>query len=114
MFKKFTFFILATALSSTAIAEKTYTKEELQQMAKAGNYPTQGDVKDTKTSDSSFFGCKTSAKNMMSQLENLYPIQEIVDTSIAYIMKIWTNDGVVLLTCSEPDHKMIMTTSGYK
>jgi hypothetical protein len=114
MFKKITFIILVTAFSNIAVAEKTYTKEELQQMSKIGNYPEQGKVKNTQTSDASFLGCKSSAKEMASQLSSLYPTQEIMDSSIAYSLKIWTNDGVVLVTCSEPDHKMIMTTSGYR
>lgn len=40
-----------------------------------------------------------------SQISDSYPANVIVDTNVLYIVKFWTNDGTVMISCSEPDGK---------
>ncbi|ENO7355537.1 hypothetical protein ACB404_003776 [Morganella morganii] len=83
-------------------------------MVKAGNYPEQGETRVVDTKPMTFDECKNAASNMFSAISDHYPVRTAVDSSLLYIGKAWTNDGVVMVTCSEPDKKMIVSQSPYK
>lgn len=59
----------------------------------------------------SFEECKLNAQSVMSSVGSNYKTAVIVDTSLAYIVRICTNDGSVLVTCSSEDKKMVTTQS---
>jgi hypothetical protein len=92
----------------------TYTKEQLNSMVGAGNYPEQGETRVVDSKPMVFEDCKNAASNMFSAISAHYPVRTAVDSSLLYIGKAWTNDGVVMVTCSEPDKKMIVSQSSYK
>ncbi|MDY3694714.1 MAG: hypothetical protein SO066_08610 [Proteus mirabilis] len=92
----------------------TYTKEQLNSMVKAGNYPEQGETRVVDAKLMAFDDCKNVASSMFSAISDHYPVRTVVDSSLLYIGKAWTNDGVVMVTCSEPDKKMIVSQSPYE
>lgn len=92
----------------------TYTKEQLNSMIGAGNYPEQGETRVVDSKPMAFNDCKNAASNMFSAISDHYPVRTAVDSSLLYIGKAWTNDGVVMVTCSEPDKKMVVSQSPYK
>ncbi|MDW7782326.1 hypothetical protein [Morganella morganii] len=92
----------------------TYTKEQLNSMVGSGDYPDQGETQVVDSKPMAFDDCKNAASNMFSAISDHYPVRTAVDSSSLYIGKAWTNDGVVMVTCSEPDKKMIISQSPYK
>ncbi|WP_323866233.1 hypothetical protein [Xenorhabdus cabanillasii] len=99
--------------SSTSQSAKTYTKEQLNDMVNSGNYPDQLSPTTTELG-LSFTACKNSALDAYNQVIGEYPAKKVVDSSILFIVKLWTNDGAIVITCSEPDLKSTMTQSQYK
>ena len=97
----------------TTSQAKVYTPEQLNQMVNSGNYPEQSPAK-SDSSKMEFDTCLLTAKSIMSQIADNYPVSVIVDTSLVYSVKAWTNDGTVMVTCSQPDKKMVITQSQYK
>lgn len=96
-----------------SFAAKTYTPSELNKMINSGQYPDQGAVKTT-SKPMSFAECRRTVDGIMSQIRDSYPVKPIVDTSILYIVKAWTNNGAMTVNCSGPDKKMILTEAPYK
>ena len=92
----------------------TYTPEQLNRMISNGQFPEQGEVEKTQTQEASFAECKVVVESVMSEIRGSYPVRTIVDTKMMYMVKAWTNTGVVIATCSQPDRKMVLTTSSYK
>ncbi|QTL41612.1 hypothetical protein HGO23_04245 [Xenorhabdus budapestensis] len=82
-------------------------------MVNSGNYPEQLSPV-TRNSGLSFTACKSSALDMYNQVIGEYPAKIVVDSSILFIVKLWTNDGAIVITCSEPDQKSTITQSQYK
>lgn len=54
----------------------------------------------------------TKAKTIASLNVDPGRIVDIVNTGIVTMTKICTDDGAVIITCSKPDRKMVITTSG--
>lgn len=109
-------FLLVASLSlafSTA-ASTSYTKEQLNSMAASGQYPEQESPVTKSVQVVDFDHCKQDAYNIFSQISDSYPANVIVDTNVLYIVKFWTNDGTVMISCSEPDGKKVVTSSAYK
>lgn len=99
---------------SSVFAATTYTKEQLNSMVTAGSYPDQLPTV-TRSAESMAFGqCKNDAFTMYSQIVGDYPAQVIIDTNILYMVKLWTNDGAITISCSEPDVKRIVTQAAYR
>lgn len=114
--KKIIYTILSTFIllnMNITLAEQTYSPEQLRTMIFNKNYPSQSDVYKTTTTPALFPSCKSSSKEILSQIQPYYPVQIIVDTDIVYTVKAWINDGVMAITCSKPDMKMIVTNSHY-
>jgi hypothetical protein len=42
-----------------------------------------------------------------------YPYSIILNTADVYSVKIWTNDGAMLATCSRPDRMYLLNQSDY-
>lgn len=61
--------------------------------------------------DISFEGCLTVIRSTASSLGTA-PIN-IVESNIVRIVRFPTADGSVLVTCSKPDNKMVITTSDH-
>lgn len=101
-------------IASTATAATTYTKEQLNSMASSGRYPEQ-ELPVVKSSGSADFAdCKSSARGVYSQVAGEYPAKVVVDSGAMYVVKVWTNDGAILVSCSQPDNKKVITQSAYK
>lgn len=98
-------------MAGQAIAGKTYTKAELQKMTSGGRYPAQGAVS-TESKQASFAACSATIDSITSSLSG-YPAETIVNTGIIRMVKMWTNDGVVTVSCSGPDRKMVITKAPY-
>lgn len=106
--------IASILLASNATASTTYTKEQLNSMDASGQYPEQEAPVTKSIEVASFNDCKNNANNIFSQVVGSYPAKKIVSTNELYIVKIWTNDGVIMVSCSEPDGKKVVTQSSYK
>lgn len=64
------------------------------------------------SSNMSFDECKQKAQSaQLAVAGTQYKSAVLVDSDIAYMARICTNDGSVLVTCSAPDQKMITTQS---
>lgn len=103
---------MAFAFSAGAVS--TYTKEQLNDMSAAGKYPEQESPVTKSVENVSFTECKSNAQNVLNQISGNYPAKEIVNTGVLYVVKIWTNDGVITVSCSEPDGRKVVTQSSYK
>lgn len=95
-------------------AERTYTPSELNHMVDSGQYPEQGSVSNTETKSILFGDCLNAVESIMSQIRDLYPVETIVDTSLVYMVKAWTNDGAITATCSKSDQKMVLAVAPYR
>lgn len=83
-------------------------------MDASGQYPEQESPVTKSSEVVDFDSCKENAHNIYSQVYGSYPAKEIVNTSALYVVKLWTNDGAIVVSCSEPDGKKIVTQSSYK
>lgn len=103
---------MGLVFSTPCFAGKSYTPAEVRKMVKTGKYPKQGKpVSEGRAM--AFPACKATAKSVIDQVKPNYPSEIIVDTGIMYMAKLWTNTGVVLMTCSQPDGKFVSATSEY-
>ena len=66
----------------------------------------------TETTDASFEVCLESIRRISTQI-GVAPIN-IVETDIMRMVRFPTSDGSVLVTCSKPDRKMVVTQSPNK
>lgn len=105
--------VLLVARHSTA-GEKTYTPQQLCRMISKGQYPPQGPVKKVGTRQADFGECVATANSFAAAVKPNYPAETLVDTKIAKMFKIWTNDGAVTVLCSAPDGKMVVTIAPYR
>lgn len=109
-----TVIVMFVAISSHAIAQTSYTKEQLSRMIDSGQFPEQSPVSSNNSRDMSFAGCKVAIESIMSQIRGEYPVRTVVDSGLIYTVKAWTNDGAITATCSQPDQKMVLTQAPYK
>ncbi|WP_068634691.1 DUF4124 domain-containing protein [Thauera butanivorans] len=93
-------------------ARSHYTRAELMQMVGNGRFPEQGAVS-TKVDAMSFDACIVAADAVTKPLRGAYPVITVVNTSVMYTVKLWTNDAAMTITCSAFDGKMIVTTAPY-
>ena len=61
------------------------------------------------SSPMSFPGCLQTIRNTANHLR-VAPVN-VVSTKILRVVRLKTSDGSVLIRCSRPDHKMLITTS---
>lgn len=108
-----TIILIALSFVSLNINAKTYTPTELNRMISAGKYPAQGKAQAT-SKPMSFIACKTIADKVIGDIKAYYPTDVVVNTEIMYMVKAWTNDAAVTITCSTLDNKMVMTQAYYK
>ncbi len=106
--------LLSVLIAFSASASTTFTKQQLNEMDASGQYPEQEPPVTKSVDYVAFEQCKDNANNIYSQVVGSYPAKEIVNTSVLYVVKIWTNDGVIMVSCSEPDGKKLVTQSDYK
>ena len=60
----------------------------------------------------SFGDCKARTLSMEAKFDGLIPVVRIVDTGILYVVKFYAQDkSEVLVTCSKPDGKRVMTVT---
>lgn len=97
-----------------ASASTTYTKEQLNSMDDSGQYPEQESPVTKSVEYVDFDTCKDNARGVYNQVVGNYPAKEVVDSGVLYVVKVWTNDGAILVSCSEPDGKKVVTQSAYK
>jgi len=106
--------LLAALAAFGAGASTTYTKEQLNDMDRMGQYPEQEPPVTKGVESVDFAKCKNDAGGIYSQVSGNYPAKELVNSGILYVVKIWTNDGAIMISCSEPDGKKVITQSSYK
>jgi len=106
--------LLVTLLAFGADAATTYTKEQLNDMDQSGQYPEQESPVTKGIESVDFDKCKSDTGSIYNQVLGNYPAKEVVDSDVLYVVKIWTNDGAILVSCSEPDRKKVITQSSYK
>ncbi len=105
----------ATAIlvsSIATVAAKTYTPSQLNQMIGSGKPPAQGSPS-TQTEPTAFSPCVSNVKSIVASITPNYPAKIVVDNRLLFMVKVWTNDSAMTLSCSAPDTKMIITTSKY-
>jgi hypothetical protein len=92
---------------------KTYTPTQLRDMVSRGAYPAQ--YPSTRTSQPmAFHQCVTKVSSSVEAVSGSYPAEILVDTKVVFAAKIWTNDGTLLLTCSQPDQNFVIINSSYR
>lgn len=106
------YLLFSLSLSANLYAYSTYTKEQLNDMYRAGSMPSQASPV-SKSAKLSFGSCIRKSKEIISSVSSNYPVQTLVDTSIMYSVKVWTNDAAMIVSCSQPDQKIVITTSKY-
>jgi hypothetical protein len=105
-------FAFATLLSLPAHAAKTYTPEQLRKMVDSGKPPKQGSPS-TQKQAISFPACVAKVNAVVDSVKAQYPAKIIVETKILHMAKVWTNDGAMTLSCSQPDGKLVITNARY-
>lgn len=90
-----------------------YKPAQLKEMIASGRYPLQGKPKVEEKEMEDFSTCVLAIEALISAVEPYYPTEVIVDLPTARIHKFWTNDSSVMIACSEPDGKYVMTTAPY-
>ncbi len=103
---------LAALLAFPAYAAKTYTPQQLRKMVNSGNPPKQGSPT-TQTQTMSFGACVAKVNAVVDSVKAQYPAKIIVQTKILHMAKVWTNDGAMTLSCSQPDGKLVITNAKY-
>jgi hypothetical protein len=107
--------VLSFLIVGHAIAGgKTYTPLQLRRMVSKGQYPPQGPVQQTKTEHADFLACSRTVDSMVEAVAGDYPAQTIADTKIVKVVKIWTNDGAVVASCSALDENLVITVAPYR
>ncbi|MCI0560222.1 MAG: hypothetical protein MN733_17175 [Nitrososphaera sp.] len=116
MFKKFNL-IGALLISGMVQAASVYTPAELRSMVNSGNPPQQGEPS-SQSKPMDYASCVTAVELTVAavsphypSVSQPYPIQTLLDTDMAFMEKIWTNNAAVILTCA--DGKLIITSSPY-
>lgn len=94
-------------------ARSNYTRDELMQMVGNGRYPEQGAVS-TKADAMNYGDCIVAADAVTAPLRGVYPVITVVNTSLMYMVKLWTNDSAMTITCSALNEKMVVTTAPYR
>lgn len=100
-------------LAAAASAQVTYTKEQLAEMEKKGTAPEQGDVRNTQSRPMEYAACRAAVAQIVDAVGD-YPKTVAADTALMYMVKIWTNNGAVTATCSQPDRTLVITEAAYK
>lgn len=103
---------LSVGFASLAIAGKTYTPAQLRSMVRSGNYPKQGSPS-TQSQRMDYSTCIAKVAALVSSVQPEYPTSTVLNTNIARIEKVWTNDAAMTLSCSAPDGKLVITTAPY-
>ena len=104
---------IGIAVVQSTYAAKTYTPAQLRKMVSAGTLPKQGSPSVQKQS-APFLSCVSKVKEIIASVGSQYPASKIVDTSIIYTVKLWTNDAAMTMTCSDPDQLLVITTAKYE
>ena len=87
-------------------------KETYTAPTTTSSYQSSQTSSDSSSTSVSFDECKSRALSVqLSVAGTQYKSAVLVDSDIAYMARICTNDGSVLVTCSAPDQKMITTRS---
>lgn len=102
----------AADAEAIATSGRTYTPAELKVMLQTGKPPAQGKP-ESQSKEASFGACVLSANEIASAIENEYPVETLVSTATVFMKKMWTNDGAIVVTCSDADRKMVITRSPY-
>lgn len=91
----------------------TYRPEQLREMIARRQFPTQGPPITTKK-PMDYAACVTAAGSVAAAVGEAYPATVVVNTALMYVVKLWTNDAAVVVTCSAPDKSMVTTVSTYR
>ena len=87
-------------------------KETYTAPTTTSSYQSNQTSSDSSSTSVSFDECKSRALSVqLSVAGTQYKSAVLVDSDIAYMARICTNDGSVLVTCSAPDQKIITTRS---
>lgn len=81
-------------------------------MIGSGRFPLQGKPK-VEEKEMDFSVCVSAIEAIAASIGPYYPTEIIVDLPTAQVRKFWTNDGSVMIACSEPDGKYVITTAPY-
>ncbi len=104
-------FLISMTLSSFA---KTYTKEELNSLVQSGNHPAQGPLETIADEIVPFNACREATKSIVDSVSSNYPTKVLSDISLMYSAEVWTNDGAILMTCTQPDNRSTVKKAVYK
>lgn len=110
-FKHLALFLLVLAANLPAHAGRVYTPAQLRQMVDSGRFPEQEAPAET-TKYVSFNACKETVRSIMAAAQPNYPVRTLMDVSTMLSMKAWTNDGAIVMSCSQ-DGKFVTQTSKY-
>ncbi|MGH8428518.1 MAG: hypothetical protein ACRES7_11165 [Gammaproteobacteria bacterium] len=106
---------IALLISVPAFAAKiTYTPSQLRHMVESGHPPAQKKQPTVVSKHMSFAACVATVRAAIDAVQPEYPTDVIVNTSMMFMGKMWANDGVVLMTCSKPDRKLVLLRDEYQ
>jgi hypothetical protein len=104
--------LVLVGLPAVSLAQKTYTPAQLRAMVNSGKYPSQGPARSTSQA-MDYSECILKPESVVGAVKPNYPARTIVSTNLMRVEKVWTNDAAVTVSCSAPDHKMVMTSAPY-
>lgn len=98
------------------IASTPKPQEKKHEVVKKENPPKKEVGLETTTKEMDFDSCIALQSQFANELisSGNYKVVNIVDTDILSIKRMCTNDGSVLVTCSKPDNKMVLTKSPHQ
>ena len=98
--------------SGSVFAQKTYTPAQLNKMVDSGSFPKQGPVK-TQSQSMAFSACIAKVEAVIGSDDSNYPAKTIASSDVVRMVKLWTNDAAMTLTCSAADSKITITKAPY-
>lgn len=103
---------LMFGVAPLVMAAKTYTPSQLHRMVDAGHPPKQGKVT-TKTMTMRYAACIENITTTLQAIGASYPSKPVVVSDQMTMLKLWTNDAAMTLSCSASDQKMVITQAPY-
>lgn len=96
------------------IAGRGYSKQQLALMLAKGVYPERQEfvVREIKSLD--FAACRVKVRKVMEGAAADGSVEEAVDTSLLYVVRIWATNGVITLMCTRHNQEIVILNAAYR
>ncbi len=100
------------AIGSSALAQKTYSPEELKRLVDAKKYPATA-APTTNIELLAYPACLAKIDARLKSGGAALVSRSVVSTNVMRVERIWLKDSAMTLTCLGADKKFITTTAPY-